>query len=141
ARRVSAALAALCPRVPALRERLESGLPENAAHVCSHGDFEVGQLLQHDGGVTLLDFDELCSAPAALDVATSAAHAARSGGAPPALAAADALVETYGARPDGLQPYLAAAILLRAQCPFRKLEEEWPRRVEDLVGAAEEVLA
>ena len=140
-RLVSAVVPALEPRVRALLERLEGGLPENAAHVCSHGDFEVGQLLQHDGDVTLLDFDELCSAPAALDVATYAAHAARSGGAPAALAAADALVETYGARPDGLQPYLAAAILLRAQCPFRKLEEEWPRRVEDLVGAAEEVLA
>ena len=140
-RLVSAVVPALEPRVRALLERLEGGLPEDAAHVCSHGDFEVGQLLQHDGDVTLLDFDELCSAPAALDVATYAAHAARSGGAPAALAAVDALVETYGARPDGLQPYLAAAILLRAQCPFRKLEDEWPRRVEDLVGAAEEVLA
>src|SRR6185436_368241 len=101
-------------RIEELRATVQSALPENAAHVCSHGDFEVGQLLQHDGDVTLLDFDELCSAPAALDVATYAAHAARIGGAPAALAAADALVETYGARPDGLQPYLAAASLLRA---------------------------
>jgi len=138
---VSAVVPRIAPRVRALLERLEGELPDEAAHVCSHGDFEVGQLLEHDGSLTVLDFDELCWAPRALDVATYAAHAARTGGAPAALAAADALVEAYGRRPDGLAPYLAAAILLRAQCPFRKLEDDWPQRVDDLVGAAEEVLA
>jgi aminoglycoside phosphotransferase (APT) family kinase protein len=109
--------------------------------VSSHGDFEVGQLLCSGGGVTLIDFDELCAAPRALDLATYAAHAARGGGAEAARAVADDLVHGYGRRPRGLVPYLASAILVRAEAPFRKLEDGWPERVEALVGAAEKVLA
>jgi hypothetical protein len=91
--------------------------------------------------VSLLDFDELCAAAPALDVATYAAHAARAGGARAATETADAVVEAYGRRPAGLEPYLAAAIMCRATAPFRKLEDDWPARVEEFVDAAEEVLA
>jgi ABC-type multidrug transport system fused ATPase/permease subunit len=138
---VSAVLPALAPHVDTLTRRLAATLPASAAVVCSHGDFEVGQLLQGGGDVLLLDFDEICAAPPALDLATYAAHAARDGGADAALAVADALVDAYGARPEGLRAYLAASILVRAQSPFRKLQDDWPERVEALVDAAEGVLA
>jgi aminoglycoside phosphotransferase (APT) family kinase protein len=141
ARLVAALLPELEPRATDLVERLEDALPRGGELVCSHGDFEVGQLLEHGSEVALLDFDELCAAPRALDVANYAAHAARKGGAAAALAVTEALVSSYGSRPDALAPYLAGAILVRAQAPFRKLEDNWPARVDALVAAAEEVLA
>jgi ATP-binding cassette, subfamily B, bacterial len=140
ARLVAAVLPDLEPRTTELAERLAAALPDDVELVCSHGDFEVGQLLEGAHDVALLDFDELCAAPRALDVANYAAHAARRGGAEAALAVADALVSSYGTRPDALAPYLAGAILIRAQAPFRKLEDDWPARVEALVAAAEDAL-
>jgi hypothetical protein len=97
-------------------------------------------LLEHDGRLWLLDFDELCAAPRALDIATYAAHTARAGGgAGAAVEVAEKMVDAYGLRPEGLAPYLAASILIRAPSPFRKLEDGWRERVEALVAAAEEV--
>jgi len=140
-RLVAAVLPELESRTAELVERLEDALPTDAELVCSHGDFEVGQLLEDGDDVALLDFDELCAAPRALDVANYGAHAARRGGSAAALAVTDAVLSSYGPRPDALAPYLAAAILIRAQAPFRKLEDDWPARVEALVTAAEDVLA
>jgi hypothetical protein len=50
------------------------------------------------------------------------------------------LLAGYGARPEGLRWYLSAALLRRAERPFRVLEEDWPERVEELVDAAEAAL-
>jgi ABC-type multidrug transport system fused ATPase/permease subunit len=138
---VSAVLPELGARTRDLVESLERSLTDQTELVCSHGDFEVGQLLEHGDDVAVLDFDELCSAPRALDLSNYAAHAARQGGAAAALAVTDALVTGYGTEPEGLRPYLAASILIRAQAPFRKFEDGWPARVDALVAAAEEVLA
>jgi len=138
---VSTVLPRLEPRVQALLDALGRSLPGAAELVSSHGDFEVGQLLEDGDDIALLDFDELCAAPRALDLATYSAHAARQRGARTALAVSGALVASYGHAPDGLTAYLAASILVRAQAPFRKLEDGWPERVEELVEAAEEVLA
>jgi ATP-binding cassette subfamily B protein len=138
---VTAVLPSLEVRIQRLIAAIGTSLPLGEGQVCSHGDFEVGQLLEQTGDVALLDFDELCAAPPALDVATYSAHAARSGGAASALAVADALVDAYGTEPRGLRAYLAGAVLVRAQAPLRKLEDDWPARVAALAEAAEEVLA
>jgi hypothetical protein len=134
---VSTLLPELRPRVDALVRRLRDAILVNGV-VCSHGDFEAGQLLELDGGgLALLDLDELCAAPAAFDLATYAAHAA-----PDAAAeVAEAVVDGYGSRPAALAPSLAAALLVRAPAAFRKLEPEWPTRVEERLAAAEEALA
>jgi hypothetical protein len=53
----------------------------------------------------------------------------------------DALVEGYGARPDGLDWHLATAVLIRASHPFHRQLPDWPERVEEQVATAETVLA
>jgi ATP-binding cassette, subfamily B, bacterial len=140
-RLVSAVLPDAEPRVRSILDTLRRRLPPVAGLVCSHGDFEVGQLLEHGDEIALLDFDELCAAPRALDIANYAAHAAGHGGAAAALAVAETVVDGYGERPEGLSAYLAGSILIRASAPFCKLDRAWPEGVDALVSAAEEVLA
>ena len=48
-------------------EALANGQPADDLVLC-HGDYTPSQVLFHDGGVVLLDFDTLCLADAALDV-------------------------------------------------------------------------
>jgi Ser/Thr protein kinase RdoA (MazF antagonist) len=129
-------------RVDRLVAQLQDTLPHGLAHVPSHGDFHAGQLLLRDGEVALLDFDELTGAPAALDLATYAAHElwGDADELPAARAILDDLVAGYGKRPPALDWYLSALILRRSSHPFRRLREDWPVRVERMLGAAEEAL-
>jgi aminoglycoside phosphotransferase (APT) family kinase protein len=110
--------------------------------VVAHGDFHAGQLLRCGGELAVIDFDKLCAAPPALDLATYAAHLVN--GREHDLEAARTTLEAaaggYGERPDGLDWYLATSILRRAPFPFRYLNEDWPDLVEGMVGAAEEAL-
>jgi hypothetical protein len=130
-------------RVDALVKRLEERLPARRRGVLAHGDFHVGQLLDRDAGLTVLDLDELCISVAELDLASYAAHVVFGDDADLERAAAllDGLVDGYGDRPDALPWFLAAAILGRAPLPFRSLDERWPERVEGMVSAAEQALA
>ena len=91
----------------------------------------------------MLDFDEACRAPRALDVASYAANlvSGRPGDLACADAALEALLEGYGERPEGLQWYYAASLLRRAPSPFRLHKRRWTRRVESIIAAAETVLA
>lgn len=127
---------ALASRVGALLRRLGATVPPPSRLVCSHGDFEVGQLLERPEGVAVLDLDDLRTAPAALDLATFAAHAVRGEGAS-AGDVLETITDAYGSCPSGLRWYLATAILLRAPAPFCKLEERWPEHVCSIVVAAE----
>jgi phosphotransferase family enzyme len=131
-------------RLEALVRRLEAVAPGDVpgATVVAHGDFHAGQLLRRGGELAVIDFDELCAAPPALDLATYAAHLVN--GRDRDLDAARTVLEAaaggYGERPDALDWYLATSILRRVPFPFRYLHVDWPDLVVGMVGAAEEVL-
>ncbi len=132
----------LARRVRNLLARLEEHAPEPATLVASHGDFNISQFLDFEGALAILDFDEACLAPAALDVASYAANlvGGRAGDLERADAALDALLGGYGERPEHVDWYLAALLLRRAPSPFRLHKKRWPQRLESMVAAAEEVL-
>ena len=112
-------LPALRPRVEALLGRLRRELPSELTPVPAHGDFHVDQLLVGDE-VAVVDFDQMCLAAPALDLATYAADVVR--GRDCDLAAVDevldGLLAGYGGRPDALGWHLSAAILWRVAHPF-----------------------
>jgi alpha-maltose-1-phosphate synthase len=134
---------ALRPRLLALLGRLEAGLPSDLDLVPVHGDFDARRLLRGAEGIVLTGFDAMCGAPAALDVASYAADMVRGdpGDLEAALGVLDMVVEGYAGRPDELSWYLATTILRRAPRPFRRQEEQWPQRIEEMVAAAEQVYA
>ncbi|TMM01847.1 MAG: ATP-binding cassette domain-containing protein [Actinobacteria bacterium] len=159
AARTAAALAAavvpgLRPRLEALVERLAGAMPAPDTYVACHGDFHVDQLLAVGDELLVVDFDGMCLAPPALDLATYAADVVRGrGGRPPVgdgfagvsdtVAVVDALeplLDGYGERPAGLSWYLATGILKRAPHPFKKQVAGWAARVEGTVLTAEEAL-
>ena len=145
--RAAAASAQLVARItPALRRRLgallgrlEATAPVGLGHVPAHGDFDARRLLDGGEGLLITDFDSMCSAPAALDVASYVANVVRGDAGDPdaALAALDLVLDGYGSRPEGLPWYLATAILRRSPHPFRQQDERWPERIEEMVTAAE----
>jgi hypothetical protein len=139
---VAAVAPALAQRTLDLLARLEEHAPEAEAFVPSHGDFNVSQFLEVGGALAVLDFDDACLAPAALDVASYAANlvGGRAGDLHRARAALDALLEGYGSRPASVDWYLAALLLRRARNPFRLHKRRWPKRIEQMLAAAEEVL-
>jgi Ser/Thr protein kinase RdoA (MazF antagonist) len=132
----------LRPRVERLLARLEETAPEGARLVSSHGDFYANQVLEVGGELAVVDLDQMCRAPAALDLASYAAYSLRGDSdLAPAAAAVEGLAASYGERPEGLPWYLATCVLRRAHTPFRRLDERWPERVGALVGAAEAALS
>jgi hypothetical protein len=133
----------LRPRLETLLARLEATLPGGRHPVPAHGDFDARRLLDGADGLVITDFDAMCGAPAALDVATYAADLVR--GDPTdldaALAVLDLVLKGYAARPEDLSWYMATTILRRSPHPFRHQHEQWPERIEAMVAAAERVYA
>jgi ABC-type multidrug transport system fused ATPase/permease subunit len=129
-------------RAESLLGRLARDLPVCVPLVTAHGDFNSRQLLVSHDGLVLVDFDGLCHAPAALDLATYAAYVVL--GEEHALERAhrvlDALLTGYGSRPPALDWYLATCILRRSARPFRYFEADWPQRVGAMLAAAESAL-
>jgi Ser/Thr protein kinase RdoA (MazF antagonist) len=132
----------LRPRVETLLGRLEATLPGGLDRVSAHGDFNARQLVDGRDGLVVTDFDAMCAAPAALDVATYFAYLIRGDAADlgSALAVLEPLLEGYGERPEELSWYLATMILRRSPRPFRYQDEHWPERVAEMVAAAEGAL-
>jgi ATP-binding cassette subfamily B protein len=140
---VSAVVPELADRVDALVAWLAETIPDPGALVLSHGDLHVDQLLRVGTDLALVDFDELCLAPPALDLGTYIADVARgrSGDLAAIDAVRDPLLEGYGGRPAALEWHVAAVMLTRAAHPFEHFVPGWGRRVGGMVGAAEAVLA
>jgi hypothetical protein len=121
-----------------LRAKAPSGLPR----VTCHGNFHAGQLLADPEGMSLIDVDRLCLAPAAYDLASFSAHVAfgRPGDLELVNDTLDSLLAGYGGRPPGLEWFLANCLLRRAPVPFRHQDEHWPEAVASLVGSARQAL-
>lgn len=130
-------------QVSRLLGRLELSAPSGAQLVPSHGDFHAGQILGRRESLSLIDFDEMCLAPAAFDLANLAAHVVT--GQPGDLNRAGStlavLVDGYGEAPDDLRWYLSTCILRRAPFPFRHYGEQWRDQVGSMVRAAEAALS
>jgi Ser/Thr protein kinase RdoA (MazF antagonist) len=139
---VIAVVPELEPRLKALLRTLELTIPEQSSLVPAHGDYHANQLLEIDGGLALIDFDEMCAAAAALDLSSYAAHLVNGGegDVTAASAALEGLVAGYGLRPHALAWYLSTSILRRSPFPFRFMEPNWPLRIERMVADAEEAL-
>jgi ATP-binding cassette, subfamily B, bacterial len=136
---IAAVLPELRPRLDPLLERLRAALPSGLPLVPAHGDFHADQLLHGPEGPTVVDFDELCRAAPALDLATYAADVVRGrdGDRAELEAVLDRLLAGYGARPAALDWHVAAAVLGRAAHPFQRQVPDWPDRTERMLDVAE----
>jgi hypothetical protein len=135
---------AACERARSLARQLTERAPEPAPLVPAHGHFDVGQLLESASLTAVVDFDEMCLAPAALDLATFAADSVRgrdlAADGTSLGAVLRELLSGYGAPPDDLRWHLAIAIARRSAHPFVKQVPDWPGRVGGLLAVAESVL-
>ena len=120
--RLTAAVApSLARRTLDLLARLEEHTPDIEELVPSHGDFNVSQLLDVEGALAVLDFDEACLAPRALDVASYAANLVeRPPGRPRPRRrrARRAARAATASAPRALPWYLSASLLRRAAEPL-----------------------
>jgi Ser/Thr protein kinase RdoA (MazF antagonist) len=139
---VTAVVPELEPRLKTLLRTLELTIPAESPLVPAHGDYHANQLLEIDGALALIDFDEMCAAAASLDLSSYAAHLVNGGEGDisAASAALEGLVSGYGLRPHALAWYLSTSILRRSPFPFRFMEPNWPLRIERMVADAEEAL-
>lgn len=140
--------------VPSLASRLErltsaladalTALPDEAVPL--HGDFYTDQVLVSERGVVLIDLDEMRRGHPLLDVGMFLAHlAASTSDDAGQVEAGEVFREAYAReRPRGSNAvpiFEAAALLRKAPGPFRRLEPDWPQRIERLVVLAERCLA
>lgn len=141
--RVAAALPRLADRVGAVLDVLRRTQPAGLPVVPSHGDYTVGQMLDDDGRLRVVDTDTLCLAPVAHDLAAYAANlvSGRDGDHADAVACLDGICHGYGERPPGLDWHLAAAVMRRADRPLRRLKRSWPARTERTLATVEHLLA
>lgn len=132
----------LAGRVEHLLATLERRLPDAGPPVAAHGDFNVGQLLDADGRLVVVDTDTLCAAPAEYDPASYAANVVS--GRPDDQEAARRLAERFARDSvldrDVLDWYLAAMVVRRLDRAIRRAKRDWPERTLRLVDAAERLL-
>jgi thiamine kinase-like enzyme len=138
----AAAVGALVPEAAPQADSLADEIVRRLAGaeervVLAHGDFYDDQLLVWADGAVLIDLDEARPAHPLLDVGNFLAHlGARTPGGErlrePFLAACDAA----GIDVRGAEPFEAAALLALAVGPFRRLEPDWPQRVQEIVALA-----
>jgi hypothetical protein len=141
--RVTIAAPCLEARVARAGDLLEASMPPGLAHVPSHGDFTVGQMIEDEGDLWIADTDTLCAAPAAHDLAAYAANlvSGRAVDAADAQRALREIVEGYGATPPALEWYLAAAVMRRLDRPLRRLKRRWPQRTERILTVVEDLVS
>lgn len=134
---------ALADRLRAARARLAATAPVGTALVAAHGDYNVGQLIDSDHGLTVVDLDTLCAAPAAFDLAAYATNvvSGRAGDVERSQAALVRVVQGAGDEPDHLHWFVAATLLRRVDRAVRRLKRDWPERTDALVAAVEDAVA
>ena len=139
---VASVLPELAARVESLVGRLGRELPHGLELRPAHGDYHVDQLLVGHS-VAVVDFDGICLAASAHDLAAYAADVVRGRASDGEQVGRvlEAVLRGYGGRPDALGWHVTAAILARAAHPFQRQLEDWPARVEAMVRAAETIRA
>jgi hypothetical protein len=140
---ISVIVPELAGRLEDLVARLRDALPNGMSLVPTHGDFHVDQLLRVGGDLVLIDFDDMCLAPSAFDLASYLADVVRGREGDPAAieAVRGSLLRGYAGCPPAMEWHVAAVTLTRASHPFQRYVPGWPERVEKMVAAAEAVLA
>lgn len=140
--RVAIALPELELRIARALDLLQATRPVGGACCPSHGDYTVGQMIEDDGRLWVVDTDTLCAAPAAHDLASFAANlvSGRAGDHSDACDALQRILIGYGAPPPGLDWHLAAAVMRRIDRPLRRLKKRWPERSERILASVEELL-
>jgi hypothetical protein len=140
----------LADRIDVVVDQLQRYLPHLPQLVVSHGDFNVGQLLRGSGTtrdpannlLSVLDFDTLCLAPPAFDVASYAANlmSGRPEDFADMMAARDRVLQVYPSNVDGMDWYLAAMMMRRLDRPVRRLKRDWFGRTDVILASAERCL-
>lgn len=132
----------LAPRIADVLAELTRRSPAVHREVVSHGDFNVGQLLETEGGIRLLDLDTLCVAAPALDLATYAANvmSGRRGDLARVRAITALLLDGYRTEVEAFNWYLTAVMVRRADRPMRRWKRDRDDRTDRMLSAAEEVL-
>ena len=155
-RALSAAVAALCPRLAqaaaALGRRLAAALAECAGAVRAvHGDFYAKQVLLAGDRVGILDLDEAAWGDPAADLGLFIAHLERDaiegrrlpgGGVERAAAALLAGYEREAGYRFGRELAVRTAVGLMhlAPEPFRYHQPDWPERTEEILCWADAIL-
>ena len=119
-----------------LSERIQDAGSGSSRTVISHGDFYDDQFIVGPDGARLIDLDSACAAPPELDVSNMLAHLAIEGEHVEREAFLDAYRPTRALR-AGLNAFEAAALLRLSVAPFRRLEPDWPNRLERIMELAE----
>ncbi len=133
----------LRPRLDAMFCKISDGLASISSHFTTcHGDFYDDQALVSDRGVTLVDLDELRTSHPLLDPSNMLAHLSvaewRGLRVNAARDAFHGAVLDHLDYPDrDLAVFEAMQILKLAVRPFRRMEPDWPERVEQIVLLAE----
>lgn len=130
---------ALAPRLAAVAERLAATRPGPGHLVATHGDFNLGQLLETRNGLAVIDLDTLSAAAPAFDLAAYATNtvSGRPGDETRAAEALAQVVRGYGDDPGDLGWYVAATLLRRVDRAIRRLKRDWPERTDALVSIVE----
>ncbi|HIG10906.1 MAG: hypothetical protein ABGY71_01485 [bacterium] len=133
----------LFARLAGLDQRLEAlgPAPMAPARCWIHGDFHADQLTRHEGGLRLLDGDDLRPGAAEEDLANWIADRLAQDPEMDMQSAADELFAGYGAGPDRLDLALLRALsveelLNRAAAGLRRLEVRAEERARGLVERA-----
>ena len=129
-------------RLERISSMLSWGMPGDHEFVTSHGDLHVGQFMQSETALKLVDFDHMCVAAPAYDLSTLAATTVvgRPGDLDRAREVLGLALQGYGRTPEHLQWFLAAGIMRRAARPLRHFTSDWRERVARNVEDAERVL-
>jgi aminoglycoside phosphotransferase (APT) family kinase protein len=137
------AVDALAPQLRGVGGRLAAAVAKRlrttSAVVLAHGDFYDDQLLVGGEHVVILDLDEARPGHPLLDVGNFLAHLSAASRESLRHGFLDAC-ERAGFDLDGVLVFEAAALLALAVGPFRRLEPDWPDRVERIVELAAERL-
>lgn len=133
----------LAERLARAADGLERSMPAADDLGPSHGDFNVGQLIDRDGELCVVDVDTLCLADAAFDGAAYATNvlSGRAADLDDALALLARVAAADDAARRNLAWYAAASTLRRVDRAIRRLKRDWPERTDRLADALDDLVA
>jgi len=142
-RRTSDWLAVVAPHLSARLRRIGDEIATRFLNMddqqqTGHGDFYDDQALVSDGGLTIIDLDELRSAHPLLDAGNMLAHltSGEDVGAAREAFLAETLRHMRYTGAD-LAVFEASALLRLAPGPFRHLEPDWPDGIDRILSLVE----